>query len=667
MAEKSPLTDEKRVLIKNLWEDFKKKNENENFKIDKVEKLIEDWGKYKEKIINGTLTLDDYTNIVNNKTATMPGGYLCNFLGKTTSKYFGSSSPGTNNNYEVKRNSDNEAYYILANKINAPKKEAEKYFEENIKGLLYEIVSATDPKKKVEIIDKIIKGKKYGAKFVLIKIAVLDNIADFLHIYNYPEINKLYNEFIDNNSNSDERICEKSYLVCAEAKKLLGVNEKDIKEVILLSQFLRHYVQNYKNNTDINNQNIISENNIERNQMEKYLKLLEASKNLILTGAPGTGKTYLAKEIAKQMIGVESDEELKKSEQYAFVQFHPSFDYTDFVEGLRPTQPDENGNIGFELKDGIFKEFCKKAAEKLNKEQCRNDFITHVKNEIEKNKEFKLADSNGKEIASLVKCEDNEKNFKVEPKTKKDNPKSETDDSSKNEIYISDEVLEKYKQFKEKELLDLKNPLYELAFLKAFDKYGIENWPFVFIIDEINRGEISKIFGELFFSIDPSYRGKKGEVKTQYANLQDDGDIFKDGFYVPENVYIIGTMNDIDRSVESFDFAMRRRFTWEEITAEESAENMNLPQKIKNRMGNLNAQISLTDGLNSSYHIGGAYFLDSEGNAISDDKMEDVWNLRLKPLLKEYLRGMPDSENKLKQLEEAFGITKSNNQENSEE
>ena len=172
---------------------------------------------------------------------------------------------------------------------------------------------------------------------------------------------------------------------------------------------------------------------------------------------------------------------------------------------------------------------------------------------------------------------------------------------------------------------------------------------FVFVIDEINRGEISKIFGELFFSIDPSYRGKKGAVKTQYSNLHNDD---KEVFYVPENVYIIGSMNDIDRSVESFDFAMRRRFTWIEITAEQSADNMNLPHDIKEKMLKLNTQISDTDGLNSSYHIGAAYFLDSNGNVRQD--IDNIWNLRIKPLLKEYLRGMPDSIEKIELLENAF-------------
>ena len=89
---------------------------------------------------------------------------------------------------------------------------------------------------------------------------------------------------------------------------------------------------------------------METNICDKYIALLKANKNLILTGAPGTGKTYLAREIATAM-----------GAEYEFVQFHPSYDYTDFVEGLRPTPPDGKGNIGFERKDGVFKEFCKRA------------------------------------------------------------------------------------------------------------------------------------------------------------------------------------------------------------------------------------------------------------------------------------------------------------------
>ena len=174
--------------------------------------------------------------------------------------------------------------------------------------------------------------------------------------------------------------------------------------------------------------------------------------------------------------------------------------------------------------------------------------------------------------------------------------------------------------------------------------------PYIFIIDEINRGEISKIFGELFFSVDPGYRGVKGKVQTQYQNLITEDDPFKDGFYIPENVYIIGTMNDIDRSVECMDFAMRRRFTFKEITAEESARNMELGTDATERMMSLNNAISEIDGFNSSFHIGAAYFK-------GVDDFDALWELKLAGLLKEYLRGMPDAEESLEALKKAYYLS----------
>ena len=178
-----------------------------------------------------------------------------------------------------------------------------------------------------------------------------------------------------------------------------------------------------------------------------------------------------------------------------------------------------------------------------------------------------------------------------------------------------------------------------------------ESTPFVFIIDEINRGEISKIFGELFYSIDPGYRGEKGLVQTQYQNLVDENDVFGEGFYVPKNVYIIGTMNDIDRSVDSMDFAMRRRFVWQEITAEESAENMNITGTLWEQMNNLNKVILETEGLGSSYQVGAAMFLKIKKGDMNE---EELWNLNLKSLMKEYVRGLPEAEKILLKMEDAY-------------
>lgn len=392
--------------------------------------------------------------------------------------------------------------------------------------------------------------------------------------------------------------------------------------------------------------NMNEQNNLDAVKIQSYTKLLKQVKNLILTGAPGTGKTFLAKQIAKQMIGVQTDEELEKSGQFSFVQFHPSYDYTDFVEGLRPTKPDLNGTIGFELRNGIFKEFCKKAIgvsaitfgnidnftlddyEKYLQTLGLKDItIRNYKHRVEQLLGKELVAK--RQIIDTVKyssleeiCEnlDDIRDFDV-----RNNFHNQFSAAASNLINFRDNLSTK----------QLKNNKIKPVF--------------VFVIDEINRGEISKIFGELFFSIDPNYRGKKGGVKTQYSNLQDDEN---EMFYVPDNVYIIGSMNDIDRSVESFDFAMRRRFSWKEITAQQSALNMNLPAEIVNRMTKLNEQISIIEGLNASYHIGGAYFIDTLGSPRTD--FDIIWELRIEPLIKEYLRGIPDGGEKLENLKNIY-------------
>ena len=145
--------------------------------------------------------------------------------------------------------------------------------------------------------------------------------------------------------------------------------------------------------------------------------------------------------------------------------------------------------------------------------------------------------------------------------------------------------------------------------------------------------------------------------------VPDQADVFRNGFYVPENVYIIGTMNDIDRSVESMDFAFRRRFAFKEIKASENLgmlDDMEDKDSIIKRMENLNVAIEKVEGLSSAYHIGGSYFMKLKLYQ-NEDKSYDydyLWNNHLEGLLMEYLRGIADAEKKVKELKEYYDLTK---------
>lgn len=395
----------------------------------------------------------------------------------------------------------------------------------------------------------------------------------------------------------------------------------------------------------------------------KYIELLEQNKNLVLTGAPGTGKTFMAKAIAKEM-GC-SDGEM------AFVQFHPSYDYTDFVEGLRPVR--DSDNFGFELRSGVFKDFCAKALqnfkdseksiERLQKESSVREILEDfIEEAIDKGTKFKT--SGTKNIFSIV--ENNERTITVEvPANEKTRlvklSKAELIDLMENEIPVTSgkDIQEHFHRKHRTQQDSYTFVLYNIIKKQAAKKPSVEvskveTKNYVFIIDEINRGDISKIFGELFFAIDSGYRGERGKVNTQYQNIIEDSDPFKDGFFVPENVYIIGTMNDIDRSVENMDFAMRRRFSWIEVTpndTESMLDELSCVEEAKETMERLNKAIEETEGLGSAYMIGPAYFRKLGENGGDFDKL---WKMNIEPLLREHLRGFRKTGEIMNQLREAY-------------
>ena len=406
-----------------------------------------------------------------------------------------------------------------------------------------------------------------------------------------------------------------------------------------------------------------------------FSSMLIESKNLIFRGAPGTGKSYLAKEIAADIISNGyfddcnslSDEQKKQVE---FVQFHPSYDYSDFVEGLRP-KLNEDGTMGFELKDGIFKRFANRAKknyedslkskETIEKEITAQETLTDFLSNIEFGVDtFKTVSGNEFTITGV---DESHINISIPGNPTVNKLALSMDDMRK--MLESGQKFEKVRDITEffGKTFSTQAYSYNFAIYKEIKaKKGIvpktnvkpeELKKYIFIIDEINRGEISKIFGELFFAIDPGYRGSAGGVSTQYSNLHADPD---DKFYIPENVYIIGTMNDIDRSVDSFDFAMRRRFRFVELKADDCLdmlaviENEDIKNEAIKRMARLNKEIASVEDLNENYQIGAAYFL--KLNTIDFDKL---WTDYIQPLLQEYIQGMYDEEAIMNRFATAYG------------
>lgn len=405
--------------------------------------------------------------------------------------------------------------------------------------------------------------------------------------------------------------------------------------------------------------------------IDEYISLLESNRNIILHGAPGTGKTFLAKEIARAM-----DAEVE------FVQFHPSYDYTDFVEGLRPVKESTStGAIGFELRDGIFKSFCERALKNLVDSRKPSDDLSFERR-IEQGYNTLVSRINDDTLDALPQRSGKLMRLSVNTKGNIEGFAVNGTHSHTIPLHTIIKLAQHYKTpeaLKQVANIDLEfnavtgshcytsgcwavlNAIYgkTMPLLKSEDGLEpVKERKFVFIIDEINRAEMSKVLGELFFSIDPGYRGAEGAVRTQYANLADDDSLFDEmaiaqspsrsgrgWFFIPENVYIIGTMNDIDRSVDRMDFAMRRRFAFREVSAAESEAiiaGLDSSGMLELRMRSLNrAIIAPETGLSSAYQIGGAYFKKFELYADSSANPYDaLWSLHIEGLLKEYLRGM---------------------------
>ena len=333
-------------------------------------------------------------------------------------------------------------------------------------------------------------------------------------------------------------------------------------------------------------------------------------KQIIKYGAPGTGKTFQARQQTSLLFDIWKEEfapdtDFTHQGQIELVQFHPSFSYEDFIEGLRPIL-DESGQAQLTLQNGIFKEFCLKAG------KWEIDvFNLHL-------------------------------------------------DKEWDEIKILD--LHPYKD-------QLSNSYWDYIFRLEDQTKLVSNAipPFFFIIDEINRAELSRVFGELMYCLE--YRGVRGCVKTQYTNLNTNktgmlelGQTYQ--FFIPTNIYLIGTMNTIDRSVESFDFALRRRFSWQEVSPDISLLKYYLSEhcakwiELAISLEKLNEEIEKQALLGHEYQIGHAYLMNlkyPKSLSLTEVKAS-IWEDSIRPLLQEYLRGTGEEAELIRSFSKSFGV-----------
>lgn len=382
--------------------------------------------------------------------------------------------------------------------------------------------------------------------------------------------------------------------------------------------------------------------------------------NQILYGPPGTGKTYHTIDKALEILGenLESRDEKKakfdeyvKNGQIVFTTFHQSYGYEEFVEGIKPRIDSEENSkeIKYEIKDGIFKELCQKALENYKASLLTQEEF--AKNEDLENKIEIFLDELVDQQKFIEKTQSG--GFRLEEYNEK--YRIITDDTNAN-LYLNLEIFKTLLENKDKiingrsirQILNNKHrrqiDSYYFQLVKLFKKreqnYKIDNNSskkpdlkfYIIIIDEINRGNISKIFGELITLIEPSKRiGEPEELRVTLPYSRNDF-YDKKGFGVPKNVYIIGTMNTADRSITSLDTALRRRFEFIEMMpdVEELEKSKYKDVNLKKLLKAINTRIEYL--LDREKTIGHAFFVSVENL----ESLKKVFKNKIIPLLQEY-------------------------------
>ena len=380
-----------------------------------------------------------------------------------------------------------------------------KYFEQAKPGDIM-VGYVTSPSKEIVGVCQITKGLHTSPKGESIEFKKVEQLAfpiSYDALKSNPDLAEC--EPLTNNQGSLFRLTEAEYEIIRDMIDETNLGQPQVSETFSKQQAMDGLF-------------------LDETQFDKMIDALKEKKNLLLQGAPGVGKSFIAKRIAYSLIG------LKDPSRVQAIQFHQSYAYEDFIQGYRPTTKGE-----FVLKHGLFFDFCRRA--------------------------------------------------------------------------IRDEASKK---------------------------------PYVFIIDEINRGNLSKIFGELMMLIEHDKRGKEHAIPLTYSQAADEK------FYIPENLYVIGMMNTADRSLAMVDYALRRRFRFMTLKPEFDSKSFEkflsdkkapreLITKIQTRMNALNEAIQKdTKNLGAGYQIGHSFFVPNGSTEPNEGWYRRVVESEIIPLIQEY-------------------------------
>ena len=437
----------------------------------------------------------------------------------------------------------------------------------------------------------------------------------------------------------------------SQKSSFLDSNKKELEKMAFDADFQKEVLDQSEN--QINIDELIKNIN---ELMSNTDKTSAVPLNQILFGAPGTGKTYHTKKMAVEIINGKKEkdrsreeinkeyEELIEAGQIVFTTFHQSLSYEDFIEGIKPETID--GNVTYEVKEGIFKQLCSRAIEQKPKnndieiydfDKGWNDLIAEVEQNLLSDSMLLLPILTQDKGVYVTEITDNG-NLKIKPKNSQldiDYIVSYNRTKKLQEAFPDLSVVKNIdKEFRS--VIGGSNSSAYWAVLNYINNKIKENNKeidfeetknHVLIIDEINRGNVSAIFGELITLLEEDKR--KGNPEHTEVVLPYSGD----NFSVPNNVYIIGTMNTADRSVEALDTALRRRFSFVEMQSNpeilSKVENVDLKKLLKT----INQRIEVL--IDKDHQIGHSYFIGIQD--IGD--LKSTFKDKIIPLLEEYFYG----------------------------